>query len=338
MSLSKTFENYKSKIILISGSSNKPLSESISKYLDIPLAKVIIRRFHNTELDPQVLNNIRGKHVFIIQTGSPCATGSVNDMYMELLLLVGACKGSSGKKITAIMPNYPYARSDKKTVPRSCIGAGTVCRCLVNEGCERIISMDLHSAQIQGFTNIPFDNLYAIKVFCEVLQNKYLTDDNKDNYILVAPDNGALKRIKAYSKCLNLPYVTVNKDRDPVNISTINEVVVTGSKELLPGRCAIIVDDIVDTMGTVIAVVTDLLNYGITKAIVIATHGILSGPAIDRINDCTFIESIMVTNTISQEKNMSVCPKIISVDVGHIFGEVIKRIVTGDSISELFNE
>ncbi|ARF11074.1 phosphoribosylpyrophosphate synthetase [Hokovirus HKV1] len=336
--MQELFESKKSKIVLIAGSSNINLVKQIAINLNIELSDVKIRKFNNSEIDVNILNNIRGKRVFIVQTGSTIGNNSVNDMFMELLLLVNACKLSSAKDIVAIIPNFPYARSDKKAVPRTCIGASMVCNILKQTGVNRIVSMDLHSGQIQGFTDIPFDNLYAINILTNYLKNVIMNNDNdNNNYVLVAPDQGACKRIISYSKILNIPYVSVHKERNVNQISVIDKTIIMGDTSLLSDCTAIIVDDIVDTMGTMVCVVNDIKNYGVKDVIIVATHGIFSGQAINHINNNNIIRNVIVTNTIQQEENINLSNKIIQVDISHLLSNVIKCIITGESIHSLFS-
>lgn len=328
--------NKNNDFVLISGSSNQDLSLNIAKKLSMDLSKIDIRYFNNSEIDIRIFNNIRNKIVFIIQTGSTYNNFSTNDMLMELFLIINACELSSAKEIITIIPNLPYARSDKKTSPRCCIGASVVCRLLKTLSTKRIITMDLHAGQIQGFINLPIDNLYAIKYLLNQLFISYDIYNNINDYVLVSPDLGALKRIKEYSNNTQIPYVVINKERNYNQVSQIDKVTIYGDIELLKNKNVIIVDDIVDTMGTMKSVIDSLLEYQIKNVIIVATHGILSGPAINRINECDIIKNVIVTNSICQKQNIAQCNKIISVDVSALFAHVIDRIVNNGSISELF--
>lgn len=326
------------QVCLIAGNSNIELAQSISNYLNIPLTSISITKFNNTELAVKCNENIRQKSVFVIQTGSALSSNySVNDALVELLTICNACTLSSPSHLTAIVPNFPYARSDKKDMPRTCINAKMVCQLLETQGVERIASMDLHSGQIQGFFNGPFDNLYGINIFISYLKKHYLiSDEEKNNFVLVSPDAGSIKRVTSYAERLQLAHIIMHKQRDYTKVSHVVNSVIVGDVSGLGGKTGILIDDIVDTAGTMNAVVNELSETGMKNFIIIATHGIFSAPALDRINANDMITSVIVTNTISQVENIKKCNKIVSIDVGPLFGEAIKRMITGESISELF--
>lgn len=325
---------------IISGRSNPELSQSIAHYLGLQLLPCIINDFSNTEIHVQIGENVRGIDVIIIQTGSNYNNRSVNDHFMELKLLARACKLSSVRSITAIIPYYPYSRADKKDVPRVCIGAALVASEIENAGVDRIVSIDLHSGQTQGFTTVPFDNLYGINLITDYLKKCIFgTSDQSiinENYILVSPDNGGVKRVDAYAKKLNMDFLIMHKQRDYTKSSTILKSMIIGDESKLIGKTAIIIDDMIDTMGTMVSAANELSTKGVKNVIIGATHGIFSGPAIQRINECSIISDVIVTNTLAQSHNQKICNKIKVIDTGNLFAEVIKRLIVGGSISEIF--
>lgn len=321
---------------IIAGRTSTMLGESIAKTLNVQLIPVKFSDFSNSEMNVQLLDNIRGVDIFIIQTGSIVDDFSVNDMIMELFLLTNACKLASAKSISVIMPLLPYSRADKKDLPRTPIGGRLVPDTLKQLGVNRLISMDLHSGQIQGFVDLPFDNLYAKNTLCTYLLKHYLKK-NKDNCVLISPDVGGAKRIDSYAQTLGLPHIIMHKQRDYSSVSKVVKSIIVGDVSEIAGKTAIIVDDIIDTMGTMVMAAEELKNVGFARVIIVATHGVLSGSiSIDRINGSDIITDVIVTNTIDQTKNKLVCPKLKVVDTSLIFSEVISRLLDGRSISELF--
>lgn len=327
------------KYAIIFGSSiNTELQPDIENYLGVKATSIEIRNFNNSEIFTKVKDNVRKKHVIIIQSPVKDETHSVNDYIMELLLLCDSCNLSSAKSISCIIPCFPYARSDKKDESRVCIGGRVICDLLKNQKVQRICSFDLHSGQIQGFTDIPFDNLYAKPLFTRVIKKLYLTKETRSDYVLVSPDAGSNKRVNAYAGTLKIPFMKFDKQRDHTQVSVIHNVNLITQNVDPAGKVAIIIDDIVDTMGTMISVVEELAKYGIKKAIIVASHRILSGPAIERINNCDLIESVIVTNTLPLTDKMNQCNKIIKVNLNRMIGDVIKCLITGDTISAMFQE
>ncbi len=332
-------------IKLISGRSNPELANLISRQLNIPLTVCRLEDFGNTELRVEIKENIRRYHVYIIQTGygKHNANHSVNDYFMELCSLVDACKRSSVKSVNVIMPNYPYARSDKKDDGRVPINGKMVANILQSLGVDRIIAMNLHSGQIQGFADVPFDNLWDIKLHIHNFKSTFFKNmDQKEinkNYILIAPDHGAIKRIEDYARRLGMKFATMHKQRDYSQNSVVLNSMLVGDETIyedIKGKTAIIIDDIVDSMGTMVSASNELQARGVKEIIIVATHGIFSGPAFERINGCDAIKKVIITNTISQEANRKLCPKLEIVDTSGIFAEIIKRLSLGGSISELF--
>jgi ribose-phosphate pyrophosphokinase len=333
---SETFKNVK----LIAGRSNLALAEKVSKLLEIPLTKTEIRDFANTEIGVKILENVRGMHVFIIQTGSADEEHSINDYIVELYELIHACKLSSATSINIIVPCYPYARSDKKDAPRVSIMSSMIASTLQFLGVARIVSMDLHAGQIQGFFQGPFDNLYAINHIINYLKtivfNNLTIDEINQKFVLVAPDIGAVKRIEAYARELKMKHVIMHKHRNYDKPGTVINSILIGDKTYVENRTAIIIDDIFDSFGTINAATMEMSKYGVKSVIAISTHGIFSGTAFDKINSNPLIEKVVVTNTLPQESNLQKTNKLVVLDVSDILAVVIKTLVTGGSISELF--
>lgn len=322
---------------IISGSSNLNLSKKIAEYLNIPLTSILLDQFANTEIRTQVNESVRYKHVYIIQTGGYTETMSVNDYLWELILICQSCKLAGSKTITVIMPCFPYARQDKKTTGREPISARAVADTLqLCCGVQRVITMDLHSGQIQGFFNIPVDNLYAINLITDYLNTNVI--NNRSNYVAISPDAGAAKRTLAYGDKLGLDTLIMHKDRNYDGKNMVNKVILVGENNSVKNKRCIIIDDMADTCGTVCEAAKTLIEeHNALEVVVVVTHGILSGPAIDRINDSKHISRLIVGNTLDQEENKKKCSKLEVFDCSSLIGEAMKRNMTGGSVSELFN-
>ena len=337
--------SYKGKledIKLIAGRSNMQLAKLISTKLGIPLLNRCLDDFANRELKVELSESVRNADIFILQTGCSHSNHSINDYLIELVAMADACRRSSSRSITALIPCYPYSRSDKKDHPRVPIMGAVVATMLKTAGISRIVSMDLHSGQIQGFCDEGFDNLFAINLHINNLNEKYFkgmtVNEINDNFVLVSPDNGGIKRIEAYAQKLRMNYVTMHKQRDYTKKNTVLRSVLIGDPKLLIDRTAIIIDDMVDTMGTMIATIEELKSMGLENVIIIATHGIFSPPALDRIIKSDVIKKVIVTNTIPQELNCKATDKIEVVDISDLYAKIVKRLVKGGSISKLFHE
>lgn len=326
-------------VLLLSGRSNTALAGSVSDVLKKSLFDVDLSQFANTEIDVRLGHSVRGQNIFIIQTGSAFDGRSINDHLIELCMMIDACKRSSAKSVTVIVPCYPYSRSDKKD-HRGPIGAKLVANLLIASGATRIIATDLHSGQIQAFADIAFDNLYCVKPLLSTLKKTIFSevplDSLNDHFVLVSPDAGGLKRIVNYSKILKMNYVTLHKQRNYVAHNTVDSSILIGDPSLIAGKTAIMIDDMIDTCGTMIKGTQELISHGVKNVILMATHGILSDPAIERINACPDIIKVIVTNSIDQTKNIEMCPKLIVVDLGPFLADVIERLIIGASLSELF--
>lgn len=331
------------KIKLIAGRSNYDLAEKISKHLNIPLSPVNITDFCNTEINIEIKENIRGYHIYIIQTGGSYEGRSINDHLQELYGLLHACTLSSAKTVNVIMPCYAYARSDKKDAPRVPIMGSLQALIFHSLSVKRFVSMDLHAGQIQGFfQQEPMDNLYGMKLHITTLKNTIFHGLTKEEinkrFILAAPDVGGAKRTEKYATILEMPHVLMHKHRNYQVANTVSETILVGKSDTVIGKTVIIIDDIIDTMGTMISAANELKLHGAKNVILLATHGIFSGPAIDRLNACDMIIKVIVTNTLPQKLNQLKTNKIEIVDVSELFATVIKRLQSGQiSISELFD-
>jgi ribose-phosphate pyrophosphokinase len=325
---------------ILTTNSHLELAKKLSKESDIPLIETKIDYFSNGEIKTNILKSIRGKNIFVVS--SPCNSDerTINDYIMETYLLIRTCKNSDASNITLICPYYPYSRQDKKDNSRVCISARDIADLFITAGINRMISFDLHSHQIQGFFNIPCDNFYCINMIYDYLIKNYSINKNLEKlnteYVMVAPDEGALKRVQTYANKFNMPFMVVSKERDYTQINKVDKAVLIGDKKYLENRTAIIIDDMVDTCGTVIKVGELLKSKGAKDVIVIATHGILSGPAIERINNSNYIKEIIVSDSLPQEKNKKICSKLKTFTIIPTLSIIINRLIEGGSLSEIF--
>ncbi len=310
---------------IFSGSAHHDLTREIADFLRVPPGQARLRRFPDTEVSFQIDENVRGTDVFIIQPTCATTTGSVDDHVMELMIMVDAFRRSSAARITAVMPYYGYARQDRKDKPRVPISAKLVANVLGAAGTNRVLTMDLHKAQIQGFFDIPVDHLFAAPVIIE-----YLARLESPNLTIVAPDAGGAERARAYAKRLDAELAVIDKRRSDDGTAEVMNVI--GSVE---GRTCIIQDDIVDTAGTITKAATALKNNGAARILACAVHGVLSGPAIERIEKSP-IDKMIVTNTIPQAKATEACSKIVVLSVARLLGQAIKSIHEETSVSGLF--
>ena len=294
---------------LISGTANRKLSEEVSKILKIPLTPVEIKTFSDGEIYCRILESVRGGDVYIIQPTSPDA----NLNLMELLIMIDALKRSSPDKITAVIPYFGYCRQDKKTKPREPITAKLVANMIQIAGADRVMTFDLHVAQVQGFFDIPSDNLDLIPQFVDYIANKKFKD-----LVIVSPDAGGAARARAFAKVLHAPIAIIDKRRPEPNVAAVENVI--GD---VKGKTAILVDDIIDTAGSITEAVVILTKFGAKEVYALATHGIFSGPAIERINKSK-LKEVIVTNTIGIPKE-KISSKIKIISVGPLLAETIKR-------------
>ena len=307
---------------LIAGRSNIKLAEGIASGIGVNLIECEISNFSDGEIFCQIKENIRGGDVFIIQsTNTP-----VNDNLMELLLLIDAVKRASGRRITAVMPYFGYARQDRKVQSRTPISARLVADVICQAGMNRALFMDLHSGQIQGFFDKPVDHLYGSPVLIEYINSI----DFKNERVVFSPDAGGVERARAFAKKLDCGLGIIDKRREAKNVAKAMNII--GN---VKGMDAIIVDDMVDTAGTLTEAVNALLDAGAASVRACCSHAVLSGKAIERINSSEITE-LITTNSIAQEKNMEKCNKLKVLDISGVFAEAIKRIHLAKSVSSLF--
>lgn len=309
-------------IKLFTGNSNRRLAEEIAEYLGVPVGEATVSTFSDGEIMVQVNENVRGSDVFLIQ--STCHP--VNNNLMELLLMLDAFKRASVGRITAVIPYYGYGRQDRKVLPRVPISAKLVADLITTAGTDRVLTVDLHVGQIQGFFNIPVDHLYAAPVIAEYIRKKYRNDA-----VIVSPDAGGVERARAFAKRLNASLAIIDKRRERANVSEVMHVIGDVS-----GKTAILLDDMIDTAGTVTNAVSALKENGARRVISACTHAVLSGPAIDRIN-ASELEEVIVTNTIPMDSKQERCKKLTVLSVAPLLGEAIKRIHEETSVSSLFD-
>jgi ribose-phosphate pyrophosphokinase len=313
--------------VLLSGSANLPLARKISEHLNRPLSEVEIRRFSDGEIFAEIKENVRGRSVYVIQ--STCAP--VNDSLMELLIMMDALKRASAKEINVITPYYGYSRQDRKVSPRTPISAKLIADLLTVAGANRIVSVDLHAGQIQGFFNIPFDNLYAMPVLQEYFtKSPEFKNIHSDDMVIVSPDAGGMLRARSLAKRLNSNVAMIDKRRTGPNVAVAMNIV--GDVQ---GKVALILDDMIDTAGTLTEAANAVKKAGATRVLAMATHGVLSGPAVDRIQKSA-VDRLIVTDTIPLTDAAAASNKIIQVSVAPLLAEAIHRIHHYDSVSSLF--
>jgi ribose-phosphate pyrophosphokinase len=307
--------------VIFSGNSNPALSRKICEYIHVPLGGEKVKRFSDGEIQIEIDENVRSKDVFVIQ--SICSP--VNDNLVELLLMLDALKRASANKITAVIPYYGYARQDKKVAPRVPISAKLVADILTVAGANRIITMDLHAGQIQGFFNIPVDNLFAAPVIIDYIRKKFNND-----LVIVSPDAGGVERARAFAKRLNAGLAIIDKRRDAPNQAKAMAVI--GD---VADKVVVILDDMVDTAGTLVEAAGAIMKKGAREIHASCCHAVLSGPAIQRIEDSD-LKTLVVTDTIPLKKNAKDCNKIKVLSISELIGEAIIRSFKGDSVTSLF--
>ena len=305
---------------VFSGNANPAIAQEICNYLDMPLSDAEVKQFSDGEIFVEIGENVRGADVFVIQ---PTCT-PVNDHLMELLIMVDALRRASARRITAVMPYYGYARQDRKVRPRVPITAKAVAEMLMAVGTRRVLCMDLHAGQIQGFFNIPVDHLYAAPVLLKHIRSNF------EDVVMVSPDAGGVERTRAFAKRLNAGLAIIDKRRERANECEAMHVIGDVS-----GKTAILLDDMVDTGGTLCGAAGKLKEKGAKDVHACCAHAVLSGPAIERLNDSE-IKSLVVTNSIPLGDKGDRCDKITVLSVGKLLGEAIRRIHAEDSVSYLF--
>ncbi|MBL7084813.1 MAG: ribose-phosphate pyrophosphokinase [Candidatus Omnitrophica bacterium] len=309
------------KLAVFSGNANPELAESISRYLKVKLGDALISRFSEGEIEVKINENVRGKDVFVIQPTSP----PINENMMELLIMIDAFKRASAARITAVLPYYGYARQDRKDQPRVPITAKLVADLITVAGASRLLTIDLHAGQIQGFFNIPVDHLFAINVFVE-----YYTKLRLENLVVVSPDVGGIKMARAYAKRFQADLAIIDKRR--INSKQTEVMNIMGE---VKGKNAIIVDDLVATAGSLVEGVAALKAHGAGDIYAAITHPVLSGPALERIENCA-LKQLAVCDTIPV-KDGKLHPKIKVLSIASLLGEAVKRIHREESVSCLFD-
>jgi len=306
---------------LFGGTSNPSLTDEVCRYLGIQPGKILAKTFSDGETQIEIHENIRGMDVVVLQ--STCTP--VNDNLMQLLIIMDALKRASAKRITAIIPYYGYGRQDRKVKPRVPISAKLVADLITVAGANRVVSMDLHAGQIQGYFNIPVDNIFAAPLLLMHIRRHF-----QDNIVIVSPDAGGVERARAFAKRLEVSLAIIDKRRDAPNIAEAMNII--GEVE---GKTAIMLDDMVDTAGTLAQAARALKMRGASNLYACCTHPVLSGPAIERIEESP-IDKLVVTNTIPLSEKARNCRKIVVLSVSELLGETIKRIWTSHSVSTLF--
>ena len=307
---------------LLSGNSNKPLSKNIAKYLKSKLVNSSIRNFSDGEIYVEINENIRGNSIFIIQSISSPA----NDNLMELLLCIDALKRSSAKNITAVIPYFGYARQDRKVAPRTSISAKLVSNLITKAGADRVVTVDLHAGQIQGFFDIPVDNLFATPIFAKHVKKKI----KGKNLICVSPDVGGVERTRALARKLDLNIAIIDKRRPTPGKSQVMNVIGNVNNKI-----CIIVDDIIDSGGTIVNAAQALLDKGAKEVHIYITHGVLSGDAVEKIKRSN-IKNLVITDTIDNSDKLKKAKNIEVLSICNLLGEAIKRISNSTSVSDLF--
>ena len=308
---------------LLAANSNRPLAEAIAAYLNTPLADATVHRFADMELFVEIHENVRGEDVFLLQSTSYPA----NDNLMELLVCIDALKRASARRITAVMPYFGYARQDRKTGSRAPISAKLVANLITMAGANRVLTMDLHAGQIQGFFDIPVDNLYASPLMARDIQDRYDTD----KLMIISPDVGGVQRARGMAKRLDCNLAIVDKRRERAGVSEVMNVIGDVS-----GHRCILVDDIVDSAGTLCNAATALLEAGAISASAYVTHGVLSAGAVARVS-ASPLEELVITDSIRATEAVRVTRKIRELSVAALIGEAVKRISDETSVSSLFD-
>jgi ribose-phosphate pyrophosphokinase len=310
-------------IKLVAGNSNPRLAEAIAARLRTPLAKAVVRRFADMEIFVEILENVRGSDVFIIQSTSYPA----NDHLMELLIITDALRRSSARRITAVVPYFGYARQDRKPGPRTPISAKLVANMITGAGADRVLTLDLHAGQIQGFFDIPTDNLYAAPVMVRDIRERF----DLTNVMVVSPDVGGVVRARGLAKRINAPLAIIDKRRERAGESEVMNVI--GE---VRGRTCVLVDDIVDSGGTLVNAADALLDHGAKEVYAYITHGVLSGGAVARIT-ASRIKELVITDSIQASEAVRVAENIRGLSIATLIGEAIARIASEESVSSLFD-
>lgn len=308
---------------LFAGNSNRVLAESVARYLNLPLGKAGVRRFADQEIFVEIQENVRGEDVFILQSTSYPA----NDHLMELLIMIDAFRRSSARRITAVLPYFGYARQDRRTQGRTPISAKLVSNLITQAGVDRVLTLDLHAGQIQGFFDIPTDNLYAVPVMARDVKANYVLS----NVMVVSPDVGGVVRARSLAKRLDAPLAIVDKRRDNPGESEVMNVI--GEVD---GKDCLLIDDIVDSGGTLCNAAEALLKNGATSVTAYITHGVLSGGAVARISGSK-LKELVITDSIQPTSGVQAAKNIRALSIADLIGEAISRTASEESVSSLFN-
>ncbi len=308
---------------ILTGNSNRPLAEAISAYLNMPLISASVRRFSDLEVFVEINENVRGEDVFVVQSTSFPA----NDNLMELLVSIDALRRGSARRITAVIPYYGYARQDRKSGPRTPISAKLVANLITVAGANRVLTVDLHAGQIQGFFDIPTDNLFALPVLIREIQERY----QKDNIAIVSPDVGGVVRARAFAKRLHADLAIIDKRRERAGVSEVMHII----GEVAGKRC-ILVDDIVDSAGTLCNAAIALMEAGAQSVSAYVTHGVLSGGAVARVS-ASPLESLVITDSIQATEAVRVSKNVRQVSIAPLLAEAMARISEERSVSSLFD-
>jgi ribose-phosphate pyrophosphokinase len=308
---------------IVAGNSNRPLAEAISAYLNLPLTKAVIRRFSDMEVFVEIQENVRGEDVFVIQSTSYPA----NDNLMELLVCLDALRRGSARRITAVMPYFGYARQDRKSGPRTPISAKLVANLITEAGADRVLTLDLHAGQIQGFFDIPVDNLYAAPTMTKDILDRFDGDD----LMVVSPDVGGVVRARIIAQRINADLSIIDKRRERAGVSEVMNII--GDVE---GRRCILIDDIVDSAGTLCNASAALMDQGAASVMAYVTHGVLSGGAVARVSSSP-MEKLITTDSITATEAVRVSHNIEQLTIAPLIAEAIRRISEESSVSSLFD-
>jgi ribose-phosphate pyrophosphokinase len=309
---------------IVAGNSNRPLANAIADYLQSPLTDASVKRFADMEVFVEIHENVRGEDVFVVQSTSYPA----NDHVMELLVIMDALRRSSAKRITAVIPYYGYARQDRKSTPRTPISAKLMANLITTAGADRVLTLDLHAAQIQGFFDIPTDNLIAFPVFVKDIKDNF---PDSGNLLFVSPDVGGVGRTRAFARKLDADLAIIDKRRERAGVSEVMNII--GD---VKGRDCILVDDIVDSAGTLCNAATALMDAGAKSVNAYVTHGVFSGGAVARITSSP-IAQMVTTNSIQPTEAVRVAHNIRQINIANLLGEAIRRITEERSVSSLFD-
>ncbi|KAL8802843.1 MAG: hypothetical protein Q9223_005029 [Gallowayella weberi] len=311
-------------IKLLTGNSHPDLAKSVADRLGIELTKIMVLQYSNQETSVTIGESVRDEDVFVLQSTAP---GDINDGLMELLIIINACKTASARRITAVIPNFPYARQDKKDKSRAPITAKLMANMLQTAGCNHVITMDLHASQIQGFFNVPVDNLYA-----EPSTLRWIRENlDVKKAVVVSPDAGGAKRATSIADHLDLNFALIHKERARPN--EVSRMTLVGD---VRGKIAILVDDMADTCGTLVKAADTVMAHGASEVVAIVTHGILSGNAIANVNESK-LSRVVVTNTVPHAEKKERCEKLETIDISPTLAESLRRTHNGESVSFLFS-